>query len=74
MEYIENDFTRPARPSADDKRPSINSERDSCVRIDTGILFAKGPPYWHQRQPALVDESSVKLHPNQIFQQLLEFP
>ena len=35
-------FTSSARPSADDKRPSIRSERDSRVRIDAGTLFATG--------------------------------
>ena len=31
-----------ARPSADDRRPSIRSVSDSRVRIDAGTLFATG--------------------------------
>src|SRR5512132_3139931 len=35
-------FTSSSRPAGDDRRPSITSESDWCIRIDAGTLFDMG--------------------------------
>ena len=63
--------TSSARPSGDERRPSIRSESDWRVRIDPGTLFGMGCLLGSRRRPpALVCESSARMHPYRIFRQV----
>ena len=64
-------LTNSDRPSGDDNRPSIRSERFCRVRIDAGSLFAMGvPPRCRRCQPATGLRRSATMYPLLIFQQV----